>query len=237
MSSFSRFATFQARPGHGQQLAEALLQAAAQVAEAPGCEHWLVHRDHTDPDRIRVSEIWSSRERCDAALAQAGEADRRRVMALVDGRPDVIDAEPLGGARALRGATGARAFAIPDAPDLSRDSALLGRYDLDDVSEARYVREHLGAVQVGLTHYRLPAGRRQGWAHRHGVAEEIYVGLSGGGRIRVDDELLALGPLVAVRVAPASTRELEAGPEGLEVLAFGSHSPGDGEMVADWWTA
>lgn len=27
-----------------------------------------------------------------------------------------------------------------------------------------------------------------------------------------------------------------AGPDGLEVLAFGSHSPGDGEMVADWWT-
>jgi hypothetical protein len=23
---------------------------------------------------------------------------------------------------------------------------------------------------------------------------------------------------------------------GLEVLAFGSHSPGDGELVADWWT-
>jgi hypothetical protein len=38
------------------------------------------------------------------------------------------------------------------------------------------------------------------------------------------------------RVAPASARELEAGPNGLEVLAFGSHSPGDGEMVADWWT-
>jgi hypothetical protein len=40
-----------------------------------------------------------------------------------------------------------------------------------------------------------------------------------------------------VRVAPASTRELEAGDEGLEVLAFGTHVPGDGEMVADWWTA
>ena len=63
---------------------------------------------------------------------------------------------------------------------------------------------------------------------------------------RVDDELgtgLAQqldeagdGAVDAVRVAPASARELEAGADGLEVLAFGSHSPGDGEMVADWWT-
>ena len=45
-----------------------------------------------------------------------------------------------------------------------------------------------------------------------------------------------LQPRDALRVAPASARELEAGPDELEVLAFGSHSPGDGEMVADWWT-
>jgi mannose-6-phosphate isomerase-like protein (cupin superfamily) len=32
----------------------------------------------------------------------------------------------------------------------------------------------------------LRSGRRQGWAHRHGVAEEIYVALSGSGRIKFD---------------------------------------------------
>jgi mannose-6-phosphate isomerase-like protein (cupin superfamily) len=116
---------------------------------------------------------------------------------------------------------------------LSKDTSLLDRYDLAEVGEARHVREHLGAVQVGLTHYRLRPGRRQGWAHRHGVAEEIYVALSGTGRITVDDDAFELQPLEAVRVAPGSTRELEAGPQDLEVLAFGSHSPGDGEMVAD----
>jgi hypothetical protein len=26
------------------------------------------------------------------------------------------------------------------------------------------------------------------------------------------------------------------GLQGLEVLAFGTHVPGDGEMVAEWWT-
>ena len=89
----------------------------------------------------------------------------------------------------LRGPTGATAFSIFDAPDLSKDTQLLERYDLDDVGEARYIREHLDAVQTGLTHYRLRSGRRQGSAHRHMVAEEIYVALSGSGRIKVDEEL------------------------------------------------
>jgi hypothetical protein len=40
-----------------------------------------------------------------------------------------------------------------------------------------------------------------------------------------------------VRVAPATVRALEAGPEGLEVLAVGSDRPegGDGERVEGWW--
>ena len=158
------------------------------------------------------------------------------VMGLLDEPPEVADGEPLGGARMLRGSTGATAFSILDAPDLSKDTQLLERYDLDGVGETRYIREHLDAVQTGLTHYRLRSGRRQGWAHRHGVAEEIYIALSGSGRIEVDEELFELRSLDAIRVAPASARELEAGPNGLEVLAFGSHSPGDGELVADWWT-
>jgi mannose-6-phosphate isomerase-like protein (cupin superfamily) len=94
------------------------------------------------------------------------------------------------------------------------------------------VREQLDAAQVGLTHYRLPPSKAQGWAHRHTTAEEIYVALNGSGTISVDDQAFDLQPLVAVRVAPSSARELHAGPDGLEVLVFGTHSPGDGEMVS-----
>jgi mannose-6-phosphate isomerase-like protein (cupin superfamily) len=77
-------------------------------------------------------------------------------------------------------------------------------------------------------------GRNRGWAHRHRVAEEIYVVLNGSGRSKVDDERFELGPLDAARVAPGSARELAADDDGLEVLAFGLRSPGDGEMVSDW---
>jgi quinol monooxygenase YgiN/mannose-6-phosphate isomerase-like protein (cupin superfamily) len=220
MTPMTRTATFRARDGRGAQLAERLLHAASLMAAVPGCELWLVQRDLDDADMIRVIEMWASRQHCDAALNLPGvDKNAAQVMGLLDRPPEV-----------------ATAFSILDAPDLSRDTQLLARYDLDDVGEARYIREHLDAVQTGLTHYRLRSGRRQGWAHRHGVAEEIYVALSGSGRIKVDEELFELRSLDAIRVAPASARELEAGPNGLEVLAFGSHSPGDGELVADWWT-
>jgi hypothetical protein len=47
-----------------------------------------------------------------------------------------------------------------------------------------------------------------------------------------------LGPWDALRVSPETTRRLEAGPEGVEIIAFGapSHDNRDGEMVPDWWT-
>ena len=51
--------------------------------------------------------------------------------------PEVADGEPLGGARMLRGSTGATAFSMLDAPDLSQDTRLLARYDLEDVGEQR----------------------------------------------------------------------------------------------------
>lgn len=237
MPPLARFATFDAKPGEGDGLADGLLRAASLVADAPGCQLWLVSRDQADGDTIRVTERWASREQCDAALGLDGVAESAaRVMEVLASPPEVVDAEPLGGAGEVGGTTGATAFSILEAPDLSKDAGLLDDYDLHSVAEARYVRQELGAVQTGLTHYRLRPGRRLGWAHRHDVVEEIYVAISGSGRVKVDDELLEMGPLLAVRVAPGSVRELEAGPEGLEVLAFGAHTPGDGEMVADWWT-
>jgi hypothetical protein len=30
-------------------------------------------------------------------------------------------------------------------------------------------------------------------------------------------------------------RAFEAGPEGLELLAFGPLRPGDGELLPEWW--
>ena len=103
--------------------------------------------------------------------------------------------------------------------------------------EARVAREPLGAEQTGVTHFRLHPGKRSPFSHRHEQAEEIYVVLSGSGTVKLDDELSAVGPLDAIRVAPDVARAFEAGPDGLELLAFGPHHAGDGEPVDDPWVA
>lgn len=93
----------------------------------------------------------------------------------------------------------------------------------------------LEAEQTGVTHFRLRPGRRSPFAHRHADAEEVYVILAGSGRIKLDDDLVELRPLDAIRVAPDVVRAFEAGPDGLEFLAFGPHHDADGEPINDPW--
>ena len=103
--------------------------------------------------------------------------------------------------------------------------------------EARVARVPLGAEQTGLTHFRLRAGRRSPFSHRHREAEEIYVILDGSGKIKLDDEVFEVHPHDVIRVSPQIARAFEAGPDGLEFLATGPHHPGDGESVEDPWVS
>jgi uncharacterized cupin superfamily protein len=113
------------------------------------------------------------------------------------------------------------------------DAAVPGGFG--DRWEARVAGESLGAEETGVTHFRLRPGKRSPFSHRHQRAEEIYVVLEGDGKIKLDDELVEVRPRDAVRVAPGVARAFEAGPDGLEFLAFGPHCPGDGEPVDDRW--
>jgi mannose-6-phosphate isomerase-like protein (cupin superfamily) len=108
-------------------------------------------------------------------------------------------------------------------------------YGMQELGEARYLREQVGAEATGLTLYRMRAGRRTGFGHRHDAVEEMYVVLSGSGRVKIDDDVVDLRPRDVVRVAPACVREFEAGSDGMELLATGAHVDGDGEMLQEWW--
>ena len=110
------------------------------------------------------------------------------------------------------------------------------QHGLSDQGEARFAGGALDAVQTGVSHQRLHPGKRQQFGHHHNQAEEIYVVLAGSGRVKLDEEILELGKLDAIRVSPETMRAFEAGDEGLEILAFGQHFGGDGEIVPDWWS-
>ena len=112
------------------------------------------------------------------------------------------------------------------------------QFGLDAVQESRFATRDLGAENTGVALMAVKPGRRQGLAHRHDDAEEVYVVVSGSGRIKLDDEIVELGPLDAVRIAPSVVRAVEAGPDGIEYLAFGPRHDRDGETFPpeDFWS-
>lgn len=120
-------------------------------------------------------------------------------------------------------------FNLRDAEDM----AVKGGFS--DTQEARFPWRDLDAEATGVALLKVKAGQRQPFAHRHDQAEEIYVVLGGSGQIKLDDEVLDLKPMDAVRIAPQVTRSLQGGPDGIEVLAFGPHHAGDSEMVEGFW--
>jgi uncharacterized cupin superfamily protein len=109
------------------------------------------------------------------------------------------------------------------------------RNGFGDVWEARVARAALGAEQTGVSFFRLKPGRRSAFSHRHDEAEEIYVILRGHGRMKLDEEIVEVAPLDAVRVAPRVVRAFEADADGLDFLVVGAHHPRDGELVDDGW--
>jgi mannose-6-phosphate isomerase-like protein (cupin superfamily) len=110
------------------------------------------------------------------------------------------------------------------------------KFGIGEIQEARFAKDELGAEQTGFSHHRVKPGKRQAFGHRHDRAEEVYVVLSGSGRAKLEEEIVELDVLDAIRVAPAVTRAFQAGPEGLELLAFGPRADGDGELVQGWWS-
>ena len=112
------------------------------------------------------------------------------------------------------------------------------KFGLSPALETRFAREPLDLQHSGVTYLRLAPGERMPFGHTHKEQEEVYVVVSGTGRVKLDDEILELRQWDAVRIAPATMRNLEAGTDGIEVLLFGAPNAGfgDAEMAQGWWS-
>jgi mannose-6-phosphate isomerase-like protein (cupin superfamily) len=113
------------------------------------------------------------------------------------------------------------------------DSA--SKFGLSETGQARFANNDLDVERTGISYHRLHPGKRQPFAHKHDEAEEVYVVLSGSGRMKLDEEIISVAELDAIRVAPGVIRAFEAGPQGLELLAVGARHEGDGEVIPNWW--
>jgi mannose-6-phosphate isomerase-like protein (cupin superfamily) len=105
---------------------------------------------------------------------------------------------------------------------------------LSDSLEARFAHEDLGSEVSGISYQVIKAGQKQPFAHKHGEMEEIYVVISGSGRVKLDEDLEDVGPLDAIRIAPAVIRAFEAGDDDLVLLVFSPRAAGDAEVVQDF---
>ena len=115
-----------------------------------------------------------------------------------------------------------------------KDSA--PEFGMGDAMEARFAKDDVEAEETGFSFHRLKPGRRQPFGHHHEEAEEVYVVIRGSGLLKLDDEIIEVEALDAIRVSPDVTRAFEAGDNGLEVIAFGPRRDGDGEIIPGWWS-
>jgi mannose-6-phosphate isomerase-like protein (cupin superfamily) len=111
------------------------------------------------------------------------------------------------------------------------------RFGMPDGMAAHFPKRELDCKIGAVGLERLAPGFRTPFGHRHKVQEELYVVVSGSGRVKLDGEIVDVRQWDVIRVPPETMRNFEAGPDGLEVLAFGAPiaEESDGEIVPGWW--
>jgi uncharacterized cupin superfamily protein len=111
------------------------------------------------------------------------------------------------------------------------------KFDMPSGMDVRFARAPIGGKTLGLSLMKLEPGFRIPFGHKHEGQEEVYVVVRGSARIKVDDEIVELGEWDAIRFEKDTMRNVEAGPDGVEYLAFGAgEDPMDAEMEQGWWS-
>jgi uncharacterized cupin superfamily protein len=112
------------------------------------------------------------------------------------------------------------------------------KFGMPSELEARFARTALGGESLGLSLFRLAPGFRIPFGHKHVGQEEVYVIVQGSGRIKVEDEIVPVVQWDASRFDKDTMRDVEAGPDGIEYVAFGAgDDPNEVEMAQNWWSA
>ncbi len=110
------------------------------------------------------------------------------------------------------------------------------RFGMPSEMHARFARTALEAGSFGVSLLALDPGFRQPFGHAHAEQEEVYVIVRGSARINVAGEIVEAAEWDAVRIGKDTMRAVEAGPDGVEYLAFGAgKASDDAEMREGWW--
>jgi mannose-6-phosphate isomerase-like protein (cupin superfamily) len=111
------------------------------------------------------------------------------------------------------------------------------KFGLSPDMEFRMARVPLEMENAGVSYLRVGPNFRIPFGHTHKNQEEVYLVVSGSGRIKLGDDVRELKQWDAVRVHKDTMRGFEAGPDGVELIAIGAPNtgPGDAETKQGWW--
>jgi mannose-6-phosphate isomerase-like protein (cupin superfamily) len=111
------------------------------------------------------------------------------------------------------------------------------RFGMPSEMRARFARTPIEGETLGLSLFSLEPNFRIPFGHKHESQEEVYVVVSGSGRVKVGDQVVELAQWDAIRFDKDTMRAVEAGPDGIEYVAFGAGQDArEVEMAQDWWT-
>jgi quinol monooxygenase YgiN len=98
MSKYAYSGKITAHSGKRDELLAILTEAANSMAAVKGCNIYIVHKDPSEADAIRVYELWDSKQDHDASLQN--EETRQlitKAMPLISGKPEGMEWEAIAG--------------------------------------------------------------------------------------------------------------------------------------------
>jgi len=133
---------------------------------------------------------------------------------------------------------------VEDVPDAGAEILDLflqrGAEHVTDPSHAQYrfLREPLGLQNFAISVERFAPGFRPSRGHRHALQEEVYLLVSGQIDMKLEEEVIRVEPMTAVRVPPHTRRAIRCvGTEDATLVVVGAPQTGldDVEFLADFW--
>jgi mannose-6-phosphate isomerase-like protein (cupin superfamily) len=109
-----------------------------------------------------------------------------------------------------------------------------------EIGEMRMMRNALDSKQIALTYRRIPAGYKPAHGHSHSKIDEVVFVFAGTLQIKLDDEIIEVGPKTAVKISPETKRGYHnAGTENVEMIVASPQVAfvGDNGGIPDknWW--
>lgn len=106
--------------------------------------------------------------------------------------------------------------------------------------EMRMMRGVVDSKQVAITYELIPAGSMSPHGHTHSKIDEIVFVFSGTLQVRLDDDVIEIGPKTALKISPEVKRGYHnPGNEDVEMLIVSPQVDfvGDNDGIPDenWW--